>query len=247
MANSRLQPATHDTSDTREGSFTIVNDKVRVSQAKSRPGDGRLFVDDDGTEYFIYTVIGQGHVIRVEQLTPDYLGSTDKASEVLARGCEAPAMFRRNNLYHVLFDSGCCFCPAGSDARGFKATSPLDPFTERPNINRQSGTGSHTVAAQRTWGATVPTPEGPAFIWMGDRYGSRLDGVKGNDFQFWSAPLKFGPNGDLLPSENLPRWQAAVAVGKRRPSRSAPYIWPKQKDPNLLKVDPCTGKPLPPE
>jgi hypothetical protein len=235
------------TSDTPEGPFTIVNDNVQVSQAKFRPGDGSLFVDDDGTGYFIYTVIGQDHAIRVEQLTRDYLGSTGKASEVLARGCEGPAMFRRNNRYYVLFDATCCFCPAGSGARVFTSTSPFGPFTERSNINRQLGSGIPIVAAQQTWVAKLPTPEGPAFIWMGDRWGSRPDGIKGHDFQFWSAPLKFSSDGNILPIENLPRWQTSVAVGKKRLSHGAPYVWPKKKDPNPLKVDPCTGKPLPPE
>jgi hypothetical protein len=156
-------------------------------------------------------------------------------------------MFRRNNLYYVLFDATCCFCPAGSGARVFTSTSPLGPFTDRSNINRQHGTGIPIVAAQQTWVAKLPTPEGPAFIWMGDRWGSRPDGIKGHDFQFWSAPLRFSPAGDILPIENLPRWQTSVAVGKKRSSHGTPYVWPKKKDPNLLKVDPCTGKPLLPE
>ena len=233
------------TSDTPEGPFTIVNPNVRVSQANSRPGDGSLFVDDDGTGYFIYTVIGQDHAIRVERLTRDYLGSTGEASEILARNCEAPVMFRRNNLYYALFDACCCFCPAGSGARVFTAASPLGPFTERPNINRQTGNGTPIVAAQQTWVARLPAPEGTAFIWMADRWGSRPDEIKGHDFQFWSAPLKFGRDGSILPIESLPQWRADLAVGNGRPSRSSIYVWPKKKDLHPLKVDPCTGKPLP--
>ena len=235
------------TSDTPEGPFTIVNPDVQVSQAKSRPGDGSLFVDDDGTGYFIYTVIGQGHAIRVERLTRDYLGSTGETSEILARGCEASAMFRRGDLYYVLFDSCCCFCPSGSGARVFTSSSPLGPFTERANINRQPGKRTPIVAAQQTWVARIPTSEGAAFLWMGDRWGSRTDGIKGHDFQYWSAPLKFDPDGGILPIDNLPQWSANVVVGKERPAPKSVYVWPKKKDPNPLKVDPCTGQPLPPE
>ena len=76
-------------SDTPIGPFKIVGLDVKLSQAAA--GRRRsLFVDDDGTGYFIYTVIGQGHAIRVERLTPDYLGSAGATSEILARGCEAP-------------------------------------------------------------------------------------------------------------------------------------------------------------
>jgi hypothetical protein len=41
------------TSDTPVGPFTIVNPNVQVFG--SRPGDGSLFADDDGTGYYIYT------------------------------------------------------------------------------------------------------------------------------------------------------------------------------------------------
>src|ERR1035441_3875144 len=58
------------TSDSPVGPFTIVNPNVRVFG--SRPGDGSLFVDDDGTGYYIYTAIGEGYAVRVERLTPDY-------------------------------------------------------------------------------------------------------------------------------------------------------------------------------
>ena len=229
------------------GPFQIANANVQVSQTSFHPGDGSLFVDDDGTGYFIYTVIGAKHAIRVEQLTRDYLGSAGATSAVLADGCEAPVLFRRNNLYYALFDLCCCFCPDGSGARVYTAMSPLGPFTELTNINRVPGSGRQTIAAQQTWVAQIPTSDGPAYLWMGDRWGSRPDGVKGHDFQFWSAPLKFSANGAILPLENLPEWQARVAIGSKRLPPHSIYVWPKKKDPNPLKIDPCTGKPLPPE
>ena len=34
---------------------------------------------------------------------------------------------------------------------------------------------------------------------MGDRWGSRPDGVKGHDFQYWSRPLEFTADGGILP------------------------------------------------
>ncbi len=235
------------TSDSPVGPFQIADDNVQLSQSSAHPGDGSLFVDDDGTGYFIYTVIDQGHAIRVEKLTPDYLGSTGETSAVLADGCEAPVLFRHNQLYYALFDLCCCFGPQGSGARVYTATSPLGPFTERRNINRVSGSGNPTVAAQQTWVAQIPTPDGPVFVWMGDRWGSRPDGIKGHDFQFWSAPLKFGPDDNILPIENVATWQANVQVGSNQPPHHAAYFWPKKKDPHPVKVDPCSGKPIPPE
>jgi hypothetical protein len=235
------------TSDSPVGPFTLVQSDVQVSQAKFRPGDGSLFADEDGTGYFIYTVIGQDHAIRVEQLKPDYLGSAGKVSEILGTDCESPVLFRRGNVYYALFDKCCCFCPVGSGARVFTASSALGPFTERMNINRQAGNGSPIVAAQQTWVARIPTSDGPAFVWMGDRWGSRLDGLKGHDLQFWSPPLKFAPDGSILPLEPAPGWKARVLVGGGSFAPLAPYFWPKKRDPNPSKSDGCTGKPLSPE
>lgn len=237
-------------SDTPVGPFTIVNADVPMSQKAARPGDGSLFVNDDGTGYYVYTVIGQGHAIRVERLTPDFLGSSGETSAIIATGCEAPAMFRRGDIYYVLFDSNCCFCPAGSGARVFTSASPLGPYTERKNINRDPVTGKPIIPAQQTWVARIPTRNGNAFIWLGDRWGSRPDGIKGHDFQYWSAPLKFSADGDILPLtplEQAPQWEAEVLIGQEQPPSATPYFWPKKKDPHPLTVDPCTGKPLPPE
>lgn len=233
------------TSDTPVGPFTIANANVQVSQAKSSPGDGSLFVDDDGTGYFIYTVIGQDHAIRVERLTSDYLGSAGQVSEILAKGCESPSIFKRKGVYYALFDFCCCFCSAGSGARILTAPTPLGPFTERTNINRQTNS-EPIIAAQQTWVATLPTREGPAHIWMGDRWGSRPDGIKGHDFQFWSAPLQFSADGDVLPLKNDAKWQADLRIGIGSPARTNLYSWPKKKDPNAPKTDPCSNRTLSP-
>lgn len=230
-------------SDTPVGPFTIANPNVRLSQAAHRPGDGSLFVDDDGAGYFIYTVIGQNHAVRIERLTPDFLGSSAEVSEVLGAGSEAPAMFRHSGRYYVLFDKTCCFCPGGSGARVFVASKPLGPYTERPNINRGED-GRPRVPAQQTFVATIPAAGGPAFIWMGDRWSSRTDGLKGHDFQFWSSPLRFTPDGGIAPIEDSSEWRLSVRVGTPQTARRQPYIWPKKKDPNPLKADPCTGQPL---
>lgn len=103
------------------------------------------------------------------------------------------------------------------------------------------------MPAQQTWVAQIPTSKGTAFVWMGDRWGSRPDGIKGHDFQFWSAPMQFAPDGAILPLEFAFDWQADVPVSKLPAPSHPAYIWPKQKDPHPLEVDPCTGQRLPPE
>jgi hypothetical protein len=226
-------------SDTPIGPFTIINPNVRVFGYRpgdtnifgSRPGDGSLFVDDDGTGYYIYTSMGDEYAVRVERLKPDYLSPGGRTSDILANGAEAPVLFRRNDLYYALCGPLCPDCPKGSEVLVLTSTSPLGPFTSRANINRRSENGASVepgqdvpvanrfeegnpiVPAQQTWVAKIPTPEGPVFIWMGDRWGSCPDGVKGHDAQFWSAPLKFSPDGQILPLKDVAQWDLTWVGG----------------------------------
>ena len=141
-------------SDTPVGPFTIVNPNVQLS--RSRPGDGSPFVDDDGTGYYIYTAISEGYAIHVERLTPDYLGTTGETSDTLGIGAEAPLLFRRNNLYYVLFGPRCAFCPEGSEVQVLISTSPMGPFGLAPNLNRRPESAAPTVWTQQTYTVDIP-------------------------------------------------------------------------------------------
>jgi hypothetical protein len=238
-------------SDTPVGPFTIVN--TNLSLAHADPGDGSLFVDDDGTGYYIYSTLNDGGTVRVERLTPDYLATTGETSGLLAIGTESPVLFRRNNLYYALCGPRCNACAEGSEAQVLVSRAPLGPYISRPesNINHQlADAGSLTatqqiwtvtlssantngilpdgsekkipmiirtknrplIPAQETWVAKIPTPGGPVFIWMADRWGSAPDGVKGHDLQYWSLPLEFDPNGDIRPLANVAQWQISRAT-----------------------------------
>lgn len=230
------------TSDTPIGPFTIENPNVQLSQAADHPGDGSLFVDSDGTAYFVYTVIDQGHAIRVERLSTDYLSSTGEASPVLSKGCEAPAMFRHGNDYYVLFDSACCFCAKGSGARVYKASSPLGPYTQLSNVNRDAN-NTPIIHGQQTYVASLPTADGPALIWMADRWGSRPDHIKGHDFQYW-APLAFTADGAIASFVDTPEWTISIQAGAKPERTKRPYSWAKKPDPHPIALDSCTKAPL---
>lgn len=233
-------------SDTPVGPFTIVHTRANVSQAADRPGDGSLFVDNDGTGYFIYSVIGQNHSIWIDRLTPDFLSSTGQVSGVLGTGCEAPAMFRHGGRYYVLFGRTCCFCKAGSGVRVYVSSKPLGPYVRLRNINRRKN-GERIIAAQQTFIAQIPGPKGTLFIWMGDRWGSRPDNEKGHDFQYWSPPMRFLPSGQIQPLKNVPEWKARIEIGVKSPPPAHIYMWPERKEPHPIAIDPCTGALLPPE
>lgn len=210
-------------SDTPAGPFIVTNLSAHLTVAC--PGDGSLFADDDGTAYYIYTAMKEGYGIRVERLKPDYSDSTGEKSPVMATSCEAPVLFRRANIYYALCGPLCPDCVGGSEVQVFTSQSPLGPFTTKPqsNINRrtdlpitfiQESGAIHRAAtnaqevivpAQQTWVTRIPMAEA-CYIWIGDRWQSTPDGSKGHDFQYWSAPLEFNTNGDILPMKYVARW-----------------------------------------
>jgi hypothetical protein len=53
------------------------------------------------------------------------------------------------------------------------------------------------IHAQQTHIAEIPTKTGTAYLWMADRWGSRPDGIKGHDFQYWGSPLIFNADGTI--------------------------------------------------
>ena len=126
-------------SDKPEGPYKIVNPDVNVAHSKDGVGDLGLFVDDDETAYLLYNTI-HGHKASIEKLSRDYLQSTLENSGILATGCEAGAIFKRNGKYYFLTDYTCCFCSEGTGARVYMSDHPLNGYQLKNNINRYPGT-----------------------------------------------------------------------------------------------------------
>lgn len=218
-------------SDNPVGPFTIVNQKAHVSG--SSPGDGSLFVDDDGTGYYIYTDIANDYALRVERLTPDFLDSSGQCSAFIGYGVEAPVIFRRKDFYYILCSTLCSGCPQGSQVGVEMSYSPMGPYYNAGQINDYDGNGQYAAAddpsaptpeltssngyvqpqrrapfirGQETWVARLPTAGAPMFIWMADGWRSAKDGTRGHDLQYWSAPLKFNDDGTIKPLKFSPYW-----------------------------------------
>lgn len=223
------------------GPFHILNSNVRLKYSGRGVGDFDLFVDPNGTAYLAYTAIVTGpfeshpvenpahHVISVERLSIDYLSSTLQSSGFVAGNVEAPAMFWRAGIYYLLFDNTCAFCKSGSGVRVYASRSPLGPYDYQNNINISDpqdnngrswtppGTGrpDATIHAQQLGVATIPTHSGTLYMWIGDRWGSTPDQIKGHDFQVW-LPLTFQGTG-VLPLSDQAEWM--VDIRTRSPVR----------------------------
>lgn len=97
----------------------------------------------------------------------------------------------------------------GSKSNDFSRIIELEALENGVNVAAKANGGSvrasseyldasdNIIHAQQTHIAEIPTTTGTAYIWMADRWGSRPDGIKGHDFQYWSSPLVFNNDGSI--------------------------------------------------
>ncbi len=191
-------------------------------------GDYSLFIDDDGSGYIAYTAScgdrsrpREMHQIWIERLTDDYRNGTGETCGPLAWNCESPVMFKRNDLYYILFDNTCCWNPNGTGCRVYTASSPLGPYEYRGDINRNvaddprkivskngdtspgDGRTDVNIPMQTRRVAELMTTDGPKLMLTGDRWGSADDGKKGHDYVYWTSPLRFDDDGMI----QMLRWE----------------------------------------
>ena len=121
----------------------------------------------------------------------------------------------------------------------YTAEKPLGPYTWKGKVNvNRDGKGTPIIHAQQTHVAQLPTPSGTAYIWMGDRWGSTPDRIKGHDFQYW-APLEFSRDGDVLPLKWTDQWTVGLTEPRRTPATSRlpePAFLPVEEVPGLPRV-----------
>ena len=139
------------TSPTSTGPYSILHEQVNVSMPLN--GDFNLFVDedDDRAGYIVYNSDKNGHLcgachippcdcgfqMSVEKLSADYTSSSMiNSGWIGAPTVEAPAMFKREGIYYLLFDRLSCFGPQGSGAVVYTSRKPMGPYIAQGNINR---------------------------------------------------------------------------------------------------------------
>ena len=182
------------TSKSAYGPFNTVNATAGSSFRFGYPdnsdiGDFSVWQDDDGTAYFLYSA---NHHCQVEQLTPDYLTSTweatNQSSLVFPHGNEAPALFKRNDLWYALVSESCCYCKTGGKVHAYSSKRPLGPYTYLGEIaagpNPFGGTIATASQETNVFPATLASGE-TAFVWQGDRWQSAPDKLKSHDYTYW--------------------------------------------------------------
>ncbi len=172
------------TADKPWGPFTVQNANVSFPLGGS-VGDFAILVDDDGTGWCAYGWHNGG----VAQLSADYL-SIQAGYSPIGNG-EGFSMFKRNGIYYNMWGNLCCFCSAGSSADVARSTVATGPFTAVGNI---IGANIH---AQPLGTLKIETVTGAQYAYLGDRWQSAPDGVKGHDFIYISEPMLFADNGNI--------------------------------------------------
>lgn len=172
-------------------------------------GDHDTFVDDDGTAYLAYTDWRSNGAIVIEQLSGDYLTGTGKQVKNITSGqTEAPALFKRNGTYYLLYsDPNCGYC-SGTGTSYKTAPSPLGPWSEGKKISDNSCGG------QPSFVSTFALASGNVYL-----YGSDLwnNGAKNEALaNYYWAPLRFNADGSIKPidcSSQLPVANSIQAKG----------------------------------
>ncbi len=199
-------------------------------------GDFSLFQDDDGTAYIAWTCSygdrsqpEKMHQIRIERLTDDYRNGSGEAIGPLDWNCEAPVLLRRADTYYLLYDNTCCWCSAGTGCRVYTASDPLGPYEYRGDINREAEDDPRKIVSENTdtkpgdgrpdviipmqtrRAVEIETADGPAWILIGDLWGSNEDGWKGHDRVYFTSPLQFDEDGMIHKLQYESEWSVQLA------------------------------------
>lgn len=184
----RAAVASSDTVDgdyTYHGSFRPLQDTGVVDHDK--PGymsrDCTLFVDDDGTGYFL-SASNENYDLHLYRLSSDYL-SIERREALLFEGGhrEAPALFKRGNVYFLLTSGSTGWSP--NQAQYATSTSLGSGWSNMRNV--ADGTTFHS---QSTYVLPVEGSGGTSFLYLGDRWAGAWSG-RVNDSSYVWQPISF--------------------------------------------------------
>jgi hypothetical protein len=170
---------------TYHGSFRPLADSGVMDHDK--PGymsrDCTLFVDDDGTGYFI-SASNENYDLNLYELTPDYL-QIERLVAVLFPGGhrEAPALFKRNGVYFLLTSGATGWSPNQAQ---YATSSSLDSGWS-PMTNVADG---NTFYSQSTYVLPVEGSEGTSYLYLGDRWAGAWSGRVNDSMYVWQ-PITF--------------------------------------------------------
>lgn len=195
----RAAVASSDTVDgdyTYHGSFRPYHDRGVVDH--ERPGymsrDCTLFVDDDGTAYFL-SATNENYDLNLYELTADYLDVDHLAATLFPGGHrEAPALFKRSGVYFLLTSGATGWNP--NQAQYATSTSLTSGWSSMQNV-----ADGNTFHSQSTYVIEVPGDGGSSFLYLGDRWAGAYSGPVNDSTYVWQ-PISFPSNTQMSMSWN---------------------------------------------
>ncbi|WP_405620845.1 RICIN domain-containing protein [Streptomyces sp. NBC_00076] len=168
-------------SSTVDGNYTWQGSFRPLGQHMSR--DITVFVDTDGTGYMA-SAANENYDLQIYRLTADYTGIASLVANPWPGGHrEAPALFKRGNVYFMLTSGATGWSP--NQQQYATATSLSGPWSAMTNVGDSTAYGSQTAYVLPVQGSS-----GTSYLYMGDRWGNSFGGIV-NDSRYVWLPLTF--------------------------------------------------------
>ncbi|MEV5495402.1 RICIN domain-containing protein [Nonomuraea fuscirosea] len=198
-------------SATVDGDYTYHGSFRPLGQHMSR--DITLY-NDSGTAYMI-SAADENYDLHIYRLTADYLNvSTLVGNFWNDAHREAPALFKRGNVYFLLTSAATGWNP--NQARYATASSISGPWTGWTNV----GDGT-TFGSQPTYVLPIQGSSTTGYLYMGDRWAGAWGGPV-NDSQYVWLPITF-PSATSMSLTWYPEITVDAATGVVSGGGSSPY------------------------
>jgi hypothetical protein len=176
--------------DTVDGDYTYTG-SFRPEGYMSR--DCTLFVDNDGTGYFI-SAANDNKDLHVYELTADYLGVVSRVKKLWTSGWrEAPCMFKRNGVYFIVTSGATGWSP--NQAKYGYSTSIGGNWSGLQDLG-----DSTTYNTQSHYVLTINGSLETSYMYMGDRWARAWGDYTDNSLYVW-LPLEFPTSTSMTMSD----------------------------------------------
>ncbi|MEU1802946.1 RICIN domain-containing protein [Streptomyces sp. NPDC019937] len=190
------------TSATVDGDYTWRGSFRPLDQHMSR--DITLFEDSDGTGYMI-SAARENYDLQIYRLTDDYTGVASLVANPWPGGHrEAPALFKRGNVYFMLTSGATGWNP--NQQQYATATSLAGPWSAMRDVGDATAYGSQTAYVLPVQGTRTTS-----YLYLGDRWGNSFGG-KVNDSRYVWLPLAF-PTATTMTMDWYPQLTIDAAEG----------------------------------
>lgn len=179
---------------------------------KSR--DCNVFVDDDGTAYFISTIEENQH-LGLFRLSDDYLSAVEYTELFKWQSREAPAIVREGDTYFMMFSACSGWDP--NQASFSWSKSLTSGWSSRTNIGNSVAYDTQAASI-----LTIKGSEGTSYVYVGDRW--QDPGLA--ESKTIMFPISF--NGKSIVFDYRPQFDLDLSTGQSRESSQACFI-PKTK------------------